>query len=127
MTDTPIRWFRDGRLARLRLRRPARHNAISAAMWRALARRQGLADPTLDRLLVSISPKDLAQAEEEARFWPLPPPEAQPAPTLTGKTPAPTSNELGTSTATATTAPVTPPVSSAPAPTVTPATGVPSK
>ncbi|HMG51652.1 MAG TPA: enoyl-CoA hydratase-related protein [Inquilinus sp.] len=36
MTDTPIRWFRDGRLARLVLDRPARHNAISAAMWRAL-------------------------------------------------------------------------------------------
>ena len=47
-----------------------------AAMWRALARRQGLSDPSLDRLLISISPNDLAQAEEEARFWPDPPPSA---------------------------------------------------
>jgi hypothetical protein len=71
-------------------------NLEQAAMWRALARRQGLADPTLDRLLVSISPKDLAQAEEEARFWPLPPPEAEAAPTLTGKTAAPASTDAGT-------------------------------
>jgi len=47
-----------------------------AAMWRALARRQGLNDPQLDKLLVSISPKDLADAEEMARFWPSPPPSA---------------------------------------------------
>jgi TPR repeat protein len=51
-------------------------NLEQAAMWRALARRQGLSDPSLDRLLVSIPPKDLAQAEEEARFWPDSPPTA---------------------------------------------------
>lgn len=36
MTETPIRLIRDGRVARLRLDRPARHNAITVAMWRAL-------------------------------------------------------------------------------------------
>lgn len=45
-----------------------------AAMWRALARRQGLTDPALDRLLISISPQSLARAEERARFWPSTPP-----------------------------------------------------
>lgn len=43
---------------------------VEAAMWRALARRQGLNDATLDKLLVSISKDDLALAEERARFWP---------------------------------------------------------
>ncbi len=47
---------------------------IEAAMWRALARRQGLNDPQLDALLVSLPPKDLAIAEERARFWPSRPP-----------------------------------------------------
>lgn len=45
-----------------------------AAMWRALARRQGLTDPVLDKLLVSILPAELARAEERARFWPGQPP-----------------------------------------------------
>jgi len=44
-----------------------------AAMWRALARRQGLTDPALDELLVSIGPQELARAEERARFWPSDP------------------------------------------------------
>lgn len=48
----------------------------AAAMWRALARRQGLSDPTLDRLLISILPEELARAEERARFWPSEPPTA---------------------------------------------------
>ncbi len=56
----------------------------SAAMWRALARRQGLSDPQLDKLLVSIRPEKLARAEERARFWPSEPPtsvaQAQAAP-----------------------------------------------
>lgn len=46
----------------------------TAAMWRALARRQGLTDPALDRLLVSIPADALARAEERARFWPSTPP-----------------------------------------------------
>ena len=50
-------------------------------MWRSLARRQGLADPTLDKLLVSIPPDALAKAEERARFWPSVPPTAT-TPTL---------------------------------------------
>ena len=45
-----------------------------AAMWRALARRQGLNDPQLNELLVSIPAEDLAAAEERARFWPTEPP-----------------------------------------------------
>ena len=45
--------------------------------WRALARRQGLSDPTLDRLLVSIQPEALARAEERARFWPSVPPSVE--------------------------------------------------
>jgi len=45
----------------------------TAAMWRALARRQGLVDPDLDRLLVSITPEDQARAEERARYWPAEP------------------------------------------------------
>lgn len=48
----------------------------AAAMWRALARRQGLNDPQLDKLLVSISPEALARAEERARYWPDSPPTA---------------------------------------------------
>ena len=47
---------------------------IEAAMWRALARRQGLSDPQLDALLVSLPSRDLALAEERARFWPSRPP-----------------------------------------------------
>jgi TPR repeat protein len=47
-----------------------------AAMWRALARRQGLNDAQLDKLLVGISSEDLAAAEERARFWPSKPPTA---------------------------------------------------
>lgn len=58
-----------------------------AAMWRALARRQGLNDPQLDKLLVSISPGDLAAAEEMARFWPSAPP--SPAEALAGSGPGP--------------------------------------
>lgn len=48
----------------------------AAAMWRALARRQGLTDPALDELLVSLLPEELARAEERARFWPSDPPAA---------------------------------------------------
>ncbi len=51
-------------------------NLEDAAMWRALARRQGLSDPALDRLLVSIPDTELARAEERARFWPSALPEA---------------------------------------------------
>jgi TPR repeat protein len=47
-----------------------------AAMWRALARRQGMTDPVLDKLLIGISQKDLDAAEELARFWPSRPPNA---------------------------------------------------
>ena len=47
-----------------------------AAMWRALARRQGLTDPQLDKLLATISQADLDAAEEMARFWPSRPPQA---------------------------------------------------
>lgn len=45
-----------------------------AAMWRALARRQGLNDPQLDKLLVSIPPAALKKAERRARYWPAPVP-----------------------------------------------------
>jgi TPR repeat protein len=48
----------------------------TAAMWRSLARRQGLSDPVLDKLLVSILPDELTRAEERARFWPSDPPTA---------------------------------------------------
>lgn len=47
-----------------------------SAMWRSLARRQGLTDPVLDRLLVSVTPEELTRAEERARFWPSAPPTA---------------------------------------------------
>ncbi|MCS6760172.1 MAG: sel1 repeat family protein [Candidatus Devosia euplotis] len=75
-------------------------NLQEAAMWRALSRRQGLNDPSLDRLLVSIPPEDLAIAEERARFWPstmasvqtileiptiTPPTDDQPAPCSRGR------------------------------------------
>jgi uncharacterized protein len=51
-------------------------NLEEAAMWRSLARRQGLTDPVLDKLLVSILPEELSNAEERARFWPSVPPTA---------------------------------------------------
>jgi len=66
-----------------------------AAMWRALARRQGLSDPQLDKLLVSISPKDLADAEELARFWPSLPPGTQSAPLPAPLTPMPSTLDSG--------------------------------
>ncbi len=49
-------------------------NLEDAAMYRALARRQGLKDGQLDKLLAAISPDQLASAEERARFWPSAPP-----------------------------------------------------
>lgn len=49
-------------------------NLEDAAMYRALARRQGLKDAQLDRLLAAIKPEQLTRAEERARFWPSPPP-----------------------------------------------------
>lgn len=45
-----------------------------AAMYRALARRQGLKDAQLDKMLTAIKPDELSRAEERARFWPSPPP-----------------------------------------------------
>ena len=48
-----------------------------AAMWRALARRQGLSDPQLDKLLAGLSQTELNSAEELARFWPSKPPTAE--------------------------------------------------
>lgn len=50
----------------------------TAAMWRALAQRQGLNDPQLEKLLVSISPADLTKAQIRARFWPSAPPRETP-------------------------------------------------
>jgi TPR repeat protein len=46
----------------------------TAAMYRALARRQGLTDGQLDGLLAKAPADVVAKAEERARFWPLPPP-----------------------------------------------------
>jgi TPR repeat protein len=48
-----------------------------AAMWRALARRQGLSDPQLDKLLAGLSQTEINDAEELARFWPSKPPTAE--------------------------------------------------
>jgi TPR repeat protein len=45
-----------------------------AAMYRALARRLGLKDSQLDKLLEGIPADVLARAEERARFWPSAPP-----------------------------------------------------
>lgn len=59
-----------------------------AAMWRALARRQGLNDPVLDKLLVSITKDELTRAEERARFWPSSPPTAVAQTTLEPPLPA---------------------------------------
>lgn len=49
-------------------------NLEDAAMYRALARRQGLKDPQLDKLLAAIPADQLSRAEERARFWPSVPP-----------------------------------------------------
>jgi TPR repeat protein len=64
----------------------------AAAMWRALARRQGLNDPQLDKMLVSIPSDELARAEQRARYWPGDPPTSVaqaevPAPPETTQTP----------------------------------------
>ena len=73
-----------------------------AAMWRALARRQGINDTTLDSLLISIPPEDLAAAEERARFWPSAPPTTETAETIleipTTSVPASTGDTLPTPT-----------------------------
>lgn len=42
----------------------------TAAMWRDLARRQGLVDPDLERLLLGISETDLHIASQRALNWP---------------------------------------------------------
>ncbi|WP_055046192.1 tetratricopeptide repeat protein [Devosia sp. A16] len=68
-------------------------NLEDAAMYRALARRQGLKDAQLDRLLAAIKPEQLTRAEERARFWPSPPPTkvaANTAPAPAAATPAET-------------------------------------
>jgi hypothetical protein len=54
----------------------------AAAMWRSLSRRQGLSDPSLDRLLVSVPAETLTRAEERARFWPSEPPTTETAETI---------------------------------------------
>jgi TPR repeat protein len=41
-----------------------------AALYRLLARRQGLNDETLDRLLEAATAQDLSRAEDRARIWP---------------------------------------------------------
>ncbi|MBU1305235.1 MAG: sel1 repeat family protein [Alphaproteobacteria bacterium] len=80
-----------------------------SAMWRALARRQGINDTTLDSLLVSISPQDLAIAEERARFWPSEPPTTPTVETIV---------EIPSTGAPASSGPTLPtPVDAAPAPT----------
>jgi TPR repeat protein len=64
-----------------------------AAMYRALARRQGLKDAQLDKLLAPIKPEQLTRAEERARFWPSRPPTkvaANTTPTPETSTPAQT-------------------------------------
>ena len=87
-------------------------NLEDAAMWRALARRQGLSDPALDRLLVSIPGPELARAEERARFWPseLPDANATPKPAVDpaadGQTTLPAPTDAGQA----------PPAAPAPAP-----------
>lgn len=51
----------------------------TAAMYRTLARRQGLTDDTLDQMLRGTDPATLARAEERARYWPgVPPSETSP-------------------------------------------------
>lgn len=67
----------------------AKADPESAAMYRALARRQGLKDEQLDKLLASAPAEMIAKAEERARFWPSAPP-TQVAETAAPQTPAPT-------------------------------------
>lgn len=52
----------------------------TAAMYRSLARRQGLTEDALDQMLRSTDPATLARAEERARYWPAVPPSVNPAP-----------------------------------------------
>ncbi|WP_417584575.1 tetratricopeptide repeat protein [Pelagibacterium sp.] len=59
----------------------------SAAMYRILARRQGLTEEGLDRMLSGADPGTLARAEERARYWPGVPP-AQDPPSQSGQSPA---------------------------------------
>ena len=83
-------------------------------MWRSLSRRQGLSDPALDRLLVSIPPENLAIAEERARFWPSEPPTTETVKTVL---------EIPTTSLPASTQPVLPaPTDATQAPSTTPAT-----
>lgn len=52
----------------------------TAAVYRILARRQGLTEDALDQMLRGVDPATLARAEERARYWPGLPPSADPAP-----------------------------------------------
>lgn len=51
----------------------------TAAMYRALARRQGLTEDALDQMLRGAEPTAIARGEERARYWPAMPPTPQPA------------------------------------------------
>lgn len=53
----------------------------TAAMYRALARRQGLTDEALEQLLHGADPDALARGEERARYWPGVPPRDELQPT----------------------------------------------
>jgi hypothetical protein len=52
----------------------ARPDPETAAMYRALSRRQGMKDEQLDKLLAGVPADIIAKAEERARFWPSRPP-----------------------------------------------------
>ncbi|HCO54256.1 MAG TPA: hypothetical protein DIT93_04460 [Pelagibacterium sp.] len=59
----------------------------TAAMYRTLARRQGLTEDALEQMLRGIAPETLARAEERARYWPGVPP-SENAAADTGQAPA---------------------------------------
>ena len=60
----------------------------AAAMYRALARRQGLTEEALDRMLSGTDPDAITRGETRARYWPGVPPEEEPAPPALDTTPA---------------------------------------
>ncbi|UXN75574.1 hypothetical protein N8D56_08510 [Devosia sp. A8/3-2] len=87
-------WPRTAMPSCWRWAKACRSASENAAMWRAPARRRGLSDPSLDRLLISIPNDQLAKAEERARFWPSIPPTAETIATIPTTTPAPQDGPL---------------------------------
>lgn len=68
----------------------------TAAMYRALARRQGLTEEALDRMLSGADPEATERGRERARYWPGVPPGDEPTPPALDTSPVPSGDPART-------------------------------